>query len=651
MASVMDSLSTIGVSLLAGASERAIQWSKIAESPPKPKPVDPQEALYDATYGSPGDASLYMDDIGWIPEYVGSNGLNGELSPYDRIATVRRARLYYVKESMAKQSVRLHTVYCVGRGMSIKARDYQDTTTDTTLGANTDPNDIGGDNPDSLRVVGNDDFDEGVSSETALLQQHANEFWEHPDNASAFGTEAQSINSDRLNVDGELFYVLIPRIGNTYDDTGNLIPDDDNVTRVRVIKDCLQIGRIYYNPDDDSEPWWYLRTSRQGGLYGKTVHRLYPDHRLFFKREAGPDGTTQVRLPPKPDDPAINDDVQIMKDQYIFHMRVNTISERGNSLLTPIMDWAKVNRRYLEDRATISSAHARIAWKRVIKGPANAVAAFGKKAMSAIGVGSNSPSTGIPLPTMAGQTLNVNQGVDWQAQNAQDGGKNAYIESRNFRLMIYAGAGFAEHYYGDGSNGTRATSKSMERPTELQLQAYQTVIKSGYEVMFAFHLAAIGHDYDAHSVWVDAPQILEDDTATIVTSLLSVIGVLPEFDIDEILIRMLNAFGIDDPQDVLVKIRKRQKQLYNEYLELVFAQNGLDPESLAGLDMTDPESLKKIVGQQQKLIGMLTPAGDATQMPGPKKPPQFAQGGLGAKLRVRKPSPPGMRPTAPVAAA
>jgi hypothetical protein len=242
--------------------------------------------------------------------------------------------------------------------------------------------------------------------------------------------------------------------------------------------------------------------------------------------------------------------------------------------------------------------------------------------------------------------------MDWQPVNAQDGGKNAYIESRNFRLMFYSAVGFAEHYFGDGSMGTRATSTSMERPTELMLQAYQLILKSGYEVMFAFHLTAMGRAYDAHAVWVDAPQVLEDDLSATITSILSVIGVLPQFDIDEIILKMLNTFGIDDPQDVLVKVRARQAELYQQNLELAAIQSGL-ADAQQGAGETDPavdpnvhaQAQSKLMQAQGKFIAMVTPPSDPTRQPGPKIGPQFAQpGNRRGPLSMRKPTPAKLRP-------
>lgn len=556
-----------------------------------------------------GDTVLAIDDIGWMPTNLQSFLPGGDLRPLDRRATVRRARIYYNKDAMSHRAVRLHTIYCVGRGFSIKARDYSEDTAD--------------------------------DASVKALQADADAFWEHPDNTYVFSTEAQSVNSDRLNTDGELFFTLWPPqpdASDLGDDPAEDDTDADNVTRVRTLPDCLEVTRIIFNPEDMSEPWYYLRVWQQGN---QQRQMLYPDYRLFL-RDAR-DDAGDLRLPPVPVAlyPELGS-VPVQTTAFIYHAKVNTIGTRGNSVLGPAMDWSKINRQFLEDRATISRAHARFAWKRIIKGPASAVAAFGRRAASAVGI------TGKPVPAPSGATLNVNQGVDWEAMNSQDGGKNAEVESRNFRLMFFAAVGFAEHYFGDGSNGTRATSKSMERPTELMLQAYQTILKGAYEALFSFHLAATGRTYDAHAVWVDAPQILEDDTNLVISAILEVMAVMPQFNIDEIIIRMLNALGIDDPQDVIVKIREKEQEVYSASLQIAAVQAGLDLD--ATVDPNDPTAMAKQNNSLKTLLTMITNPGDATKLPGPKIGPQFGVGQPGASLRVRKPAPAKAKPTDSAAA-
>jgi hypothetical protein len=524
-----------------------------------------------------------------------------DLTPIDRIRIVRRARIYFNRDAMARQAVRLHTSYAIGRGMSIKAR-----------------------------------LQEGETAEDAsakALQQSANDFWEHPDNSYVFSYEAQQENSNKIVVDGELFFMLYPATVNEDD----LADDDtDNVTRVRVVDDCLQITRILTNPEDNSEPWYYLR---EWMVNGEQKRILYPDYRLYLRDER--DAAGNLNLPPVPSYAGYNlNDVEVRAEVFIRHAKTNTLGNRGISTLSAMLDWAKVNRNYLEDRATVSRAFSRFAWKRMVKGPASAVAAFGRAAASKIGM-TQPGSIAVP-PAPAGATLTTNAGVDWEAMQTPEGGKNAYTESRNFRLMGFMSVGFAEHYFGDGSMGTRATSKSMERPVELLLTDYQTLWKQIYTSLFAFDRKARGEDYDAHAVWVDAPQILEDDTVAVVMSYVSLIGVLPGLGVDEVVIRLLNALGIDSPQDVLPKIREREKEQYDFALQKAAITAGLDLN--AQVDPGDPQAMAKQNQALMTFISFITDPNNMAQQPGPKSGAQFGPAIPNQTLRTRIPAPKGLKP-------
>lgn len=558
-----------------------------------------------------GDASgtpdiFGIEDIGWMPADTTQYTAFNDLSPIKRMNVVRRARIYFNQDAMSRQAARLHTSYAIGRGMSIKAR------------------------------VG--EGQEESDPEAKALQQDADDFWEHPDNSYVFSFEAQHENSDKLVVDGELFFLLYPPMADE-DDAADLDDPDteDSTTRVRVIDDCLQIAQIITNPEDNSEPWYYLRQWKVNGLQKQ---RLYPDYRLFLRDER--DAEDNLRLPDVPDTGYSLDlkGVEVAATVFVRHVKTNTLGQRGISTLAAMMDWAKVNRQYLEDRATVSRALSRFAWKRMVKGPASAVAAFGRRAASKIG-GTAPGSSAVP-PAPAGSTLTTNGGVDWEAMQTPEGGRNAYTESRNFRLMGFMSVGFAEHYFGDGSMGTRATSKSMERPVELLLTDYQTLWKKVYESLFAFDRKARGKKYDAHAVWVDAPQILEDDTVAVVMSYVSLIGVLPGLGVDEVVIRLLNALGIDAPQDVLPKIREREKAMYDFALQKAAITAGLDLN--ANVDPNDPQALAKQNAALAAFISFITDPDNPAQAPGPKSGPQFGPSQPGQSLRTRIPTPSGMKP-------
>ena len=83
-------------------------------------PVEAEESFSDTSGGT--TASFVEEDIGWVATDQNSVTNYTDLSPVDRIRVVKRARIYFNRDAMARQAVRLHTSYAIGRGMSIKYR-------------------------------------------------------------------------------------------------------------------------------------------------------------------------------------------------------------------------------------------------------------------------------------------------------------------------------------------------------------------------------------------------------------------------------------------------------------------------------------------------------------------------------------------------
>ncbi|MCA1666655.1 MAG: hypothetical protein LC793_04495 [Thermomicrobia bacterium] len=541
------------------------------------------------------EAQLAIEDAGWARWNSPIGRDANDLPDEARSELVRRSRKYFIYDPLCRQAIRLFVSYCIGRGLSIQAEsneapEVSGPTAMSPLGPVSDP-------PDPPDLVG--------------LQDDANEFWEHPDNAVVFSVLGQHKSAEKINIDGELFFVAFPGASPT------------DVTRVRTLMDCLEVTKVITNPDDYSEPWYYLR--QWTDIVGGRQSLLYPDIALYGNDLPAitPEMHQAYHLPDEVKIATCNDGAD---NPYILHRPLNTVGLRGYPLLTPAMDWAKIQRKFLEDRATISAAHARFAWKRTINGPASQLANLPQGANQGSATGPFMPGQVYPGQAYAaGATLSVNGGANWEPVNAQGGGQNAYIESRNFTLQFCRAVGIPEHYFADGSMGTRATSKSMERPVELLFTDFQTVFKSIYVTLFAFALAVKGRPFNAHSVRVDAPKILESDTATIVAALVELLGVLPEFDIEEMRVLMLNAFSMDNPQDLIPKIAAKRQELDDRQWELAKLMAGGDP--MAPADPNDPVATAQQLTAIQQFVKNTSRAG------------QFGPGEPGSPLAVRKVSP------------
>jgi hypothetical protein len=125
-------------------------------------------------------------------------------------------------------------------------------------------------------------------------------------------------------------------------------------------------------------------------------------------------------------------------------------------------------------------------------------------------------------------------------------------------------------------------------------------------------------------------------------SYVSLIGVLPGLGVDEVVIRLLNALGIDSPQDVLPKIREREQEQYAFALQKAAITAGLDLN--ATVDVNDPQAMAKQNQSLMTFIGMITDPNNMAQQPGPKSGAQFGPSVPNQTLRTRIPAPKGLKP-------
>ena len=77
-------------------------------------------------------------------------------------------------------------------------------------------------------------------------------------------------------------------------------------------------------------------------------------------------------------------------------------------------------------------------------------------------------------PPVTGSMFIGREGVDLQPMQLR-GASISPEDGRRFLLMVAAAVGLPETYFGDASVGTRATAKSMDRPTELAMRDRQTM--------------------------------------------------------------------------------------------------------------------------------------------------------------------------------
>jgi hypothetical protein len=264
------------------------------------------------------EAQLAIEDAGWSRWNSPTGRDANDLPEEARAELVRRSRRYFIYDPLCRQAIRLFVSYCIGRGLSIQATE--DVPERPAAGQEESEQGIAPDAPDAA---------------TQSLQADANEFWEHPDNAVVFSVLGQHRSAEKINIDGELYFACFPGA------------DASDVTRVRTFMDCLEVTKVITNPQDYSENWYYLR--EWNDIVEGRQALLYPDIALYGKKL--PTITEKMarayQIPDSVDVATCNEG----KDNvYVLHRPLNTVGVRGYPLLTPAMDWAKVQRKFLEDQ-------------------------------------------------------------------------------------------------------------------------------------------------------------------------------------------------------------------------------------------------------------------------------------------------------------
>ena len=145
---------------------------------------------------SRADLELALEDKGFIR--LGGPARSGELEPASRQLIVERARLYWHRDPLCKQAVRLWTDYSVGDGLSFR-------------------------------------------TEKPAVQAVLEEFWKHKKNRRILRARGQRKSSTKLLVDGEVFFALFG--------------DTPLIRRI----DPLEITDIVSLPDDKESPVFYKR--------------------------------------------------------------------------------------------------------------------------------------------------------------------------------------------------------------------------------------------------------------------------------------------------------------------------------------------------------------------------------------------------------
>lgn len=149
------------------------------------------------------DIELALDDRGWVNLATGSTSITSrELDPIARKQLIFKSRLYWHRDPLAKQAVRLWTDYALGNGVTFNCDD-------------------------------------------PATQKALNKFWKDRRNRSVLSSEGQRKSSKKCLIDGDVFFAIFNR---------------EVVRRI----EPLQITEVITEPDDEENVIGFRRLMGDG---------------------------------------------------------------------------------------------------------------------------------------------------------------------------------------------------------------------------------------------------------------------------------------------------------------------------------------------------------------------------------------------------
>jgi len=322
----------------------------------------------------------------------------------------------------------------------------------------------------------------GYTARDGGVQEVLNRFWHDPNNDMPV---LQHWMSNELQIYGEIFCRLF------------INPIDGSV-KVALV-DPLEIEDIVTDPDDIRTPIAYLREYRSRGSVSEWIDAFTKDESPGW----GPLSDRTVK--------------EVIGAEDILHVKVNNVSnhKRGLSELYRVLPWLEAYERWLEDRININRARGTFAFLRKVPTvPTRAAGPF------------ETDSTGKYVVPKPGSILVVHESEQWEILAPSIGADDAKEDGRAIKLMIAAGSGIFEHYFGDPSTGNLATARSMELPMVKKFEDRQRLFEGVFGKIFqkviesGIRAGVIPSDVD-RTVEVSFPPIVPEDIEMLTKTLVS----------------------------------------------------------------------------------------------------------------------------------
>ncbi|MEE9159875.1 MAG: hypothetical protein V3U60_16010 [Gammaproteobacteria bacterium] len=339
-------------------------------------------------------------------------------------------------------------------------------------------------------------------------------------NKRMFSTQGQRRSSNKLLSDGEVFFALFP---------------SDRGIGLRYI-DPLEISAVITHPEDAMTPIWYERSTQTGT--GQPKVEYYRDWENEDNISEGYKGGSLVM---------IHDEQK--RDALVCHVKLEDEYLRGNSILTPVLEWCRGHAQFMESRLAVQQAIAQFIRKLRTKGNAAQMTAL--KNVLHTTITSNTGETN--PPKVPGSTFMENEGAELKPVAQDTGAAGARTDGGMILQVIGAGAGIFPHYFGAGEAFRLATATAMEPPMQKTFEAYNELWKDTYREIFDFVLE--GESVSDAKYTIDSPDIFPQDKHKAIDSATKAVKEFPQLAFsDDVLKRLLTNMGIDDPNAALAAI-------------------------------------------------------------------------------------------------
>ncbi len=322
----------------------------------------------------------------------------------------------------------------------------------------------------------------GFTARDERVQEALNRFWGDPENDMPV---MQHWMSNELQIYGEIFCRFF-------------VNPINGAVRMALV-DPLEIREIVTDPDDIRKPVAYLREYRRRGIPSEWIDAFTRDGSL---------GWTPM------EDETVR---EVIDGNEVLHVKVNNVSnrKRGLSELYRVLNWLDAYERWLEDRVNINRARGTFAFLRKVPTvPSRAAGPF------------ETDSSGKYIVPKPGSILVVHESEEWEVLAPSIGADDAKEDGRALKLMIAAGSGIFEHYFGDPSTGNLATARSMELPMVKKFEDRQRLFEGVFGKIFrrvidaAISAGVLPGDID-RTVEVSFPPIVPEDVEMLTKTLVS----------------------------------------------------------------------------------------------------------------------------------